>query len=72
MARHLNTSIIVSCDFDENKNGVLLVGVRHTNGKIDILNAFDNEEAWELWHRLVTVNKKEETNGRSNSERKED
>ena len=70
--RHVNTSIIVSCDFPNEKenDGILIVGRPH-GGKIDILNAFDGKEARDIWDKLITV-KKEETNGRSNSERKED
>ena len=71
--RHVNTSIVVSCDFPNEKenDGILIVGRPH-GGKIDILNAFDGKEARDIWDKLITVNKKEETNGRSNSEREED
>lgn len=48
---------IVSWDFDQN-SGVLIVG-KQTNGKIEIVNAFQDEEAYELYKKLSTVKKAE-------------
>lgn len=51
-------SVIVSWDFSHGKDvGVLLVG-KQVNGRVEILNAFQGEEAYELYRRL-TVQKKE-------------
>lgn len=52
-------SIIVSVDFSNGKDvGVLIVG-RQKNGKVDIINAFQGEEAESLYTKLTTVKKKE-------------
>ena len=52
-------SYIVSWDFSHGKDvGVLLVG-RQTNGKIDIVNAFQDKEAEEIYKKLSTVKGKE-------------
>ena len=55
--RHVNTSIVVSCDFPNEKenDGILIVGRPH-GGQIDILNAFDGKEARDIWDKLITVN----------------
>lgn len=51
-------SVIVSWDFSHGKDvGVLLVG-KQVNGRVEIVNAFQGEEAYELYRRL-TVQKKE-------------
>lgn len=50
-------SVIVSWDFSHGKDvGVLLVG-KQANGKVEVINAYQGEEAYELYRRL-TVKKK--------------
>ena len=47
--------ILVSYDNSHGKdNSVLLVGKKHPNKPAEIINAFQNEEADELWQRLTT------------------
>lgn len=43
---------IVSVSFDANNKGVLIVG-KQENGKMDIVNAFQDEEAYELYQKLI-------------------
>lgn len=50
-----NNSIIVSWDFEEDGQGVLIVGQRNKEGAMNIVNAFENEEAQELKEKLLTV-----------------
>jgi hypothetical protein len=38
--------------------GVLIVG-RQKNGKVDVINAFQGQEAIDIYKKLITVNKKE-------------
>ena len=57
MKEHINECILVSVDFDENGKSVLTVG-RQRYGKVDVINAFEGQEAKDLYDRLIT--KKEE------------
>ena len=44
---------LVSFDFSNNGDtGVVLVG-KQTNGKIDIINAIQGKEAWDLYQKLT-------------------
>lgn len=56
----INESIIVGVDFSEVQDHGVLIVVRQNNGKIDILNAFQDEEAYALYQKLIT--KKENVN----------
>lgn len=49
---------IVSWDFSDEDVGVLIVG-KQTKGKVEIVNAFQGEEAYELYKKLSTVKKGE-------------
>ena len=50
-------SVIVSLDFSRGKDvGVLIVGSQK-NGQVDIINAYQGKEAYELYRKL-TVKKK--------------
>lgn len=50
---------VVSWDFTHGKDvGVLLVGNKQ-NGKMDVINAFQGEEAYELYMKLTTQKKGE-------------
>ena len=53
------SSIIVS--YDESANGdetILLVGKKNPNETIKIINAFQGEEAKDLWKKLTERNEK--------------
>lgn len=50
-------SVIVSWDFSHGKDvGVLIVG-NQKNGQVEVINAYQGEEAYDLYRRL-TVQKK--------------
>ena len=50
-------SVIVSVDFSHGKDlGVLLVGKNKINKPIEIINAFQGQEAWDLYKKLITKN----------------
>lgn len=58
-------AIIVSWSFSHNPDAdILLVGERTPSGQTVVINAFQGEEARELYSRLTTV-KGEENNGRN-------
>lgn len=38
----------------------LLVGKKRENGSVEIINAFEGEEAIELYEKLITIKNKEE------------
>lgn len=53
-------SILVSVDFSNNNDtGVLIVGRKRMNQSVEIINAFQGDDARELYERLVTKKKKE-------------
>lgn len=53
-------SILVSVDFsNKDGTGVLIVGRKRMNQSIDIINAFQGDEARELYEKLITKKKKE-------------
>lgn len=54
---NVNEAIIVSVDFHADGHGVLIVG-RQKNGKVDVINAFSGDEAWAMYHKLVTRKEK--------------
>ena len=55
-----NGAYIVSWDFSrDNDTGVLIVG-EQKKGKIDIVNAFQGKEAFDIYEKLITVNKVED------------
>lgn len=58
MNKSISESVIVGVDFSEKDQGVLIVG-RQKNGVMDIINAFQGEEAYELYMKLVTKKEKE-------------
>lgn len=57
---NLSDTILVSISFSEKDNGVLVVGRQRKNQSIEIVNAFQGNEALELYKKLVT--KKEKNN----------
>lgn len=55
----VNECLLVSVDFTQGEDiGVLIVG-RQKNGKVDVINAFQGQEAIDIYKKLITVNKKE-------------
>lgn len=56
MKRKINTSLVVSVSFEDEKHGVLIVGRKHA-GKIEIVNALENEDAWNMWKKLTIIEK---------------
>lgn len=55
----VNECLIVSVDFTQGEDtGVLIVG-RQRKGKVDIVNAFQGQEAIDIYKKLITVKKKE-------------
>lgn len=58
---HGSGSVIVSWDFSNGDDvGVLLVGKKTPGKDIEIVNAFQGEEAEVMYRMLTTVKKKEE------------
>ena len=52
--KHLTDALICSIDF-EGDHGVLIVGRQNRKkGAVDIINAFQGEEAMELYTKLTT------------------
>lgn len=56
---NLSGTLLVSISFSDTDTGVLIVGRKRKNQSIDIVNAFQGEEALELYKKLVT--KKEQS-----------
>ncbi len=55
----VNECLLVSVDFTKGEDiGVLIVG-RQNNGKIDIINAFQGQQAADIYRKLITVKKEE-------------
>lgn len=53
-------SILVSVDFsNKNDTGVMVVGRKRMNQSVEIINAFQGDEARELYERLIATKKKE-------------
>lgn len=53
-----NDTLLVCLDMSRGEDvGVLVVGRKRPNDSIDVINAFQGEEARELYERLVTVKK---------------
>lgn len=56
-----NDTLLVSIDFSHGKDvGVMVVGRKAPGGAVEVVNAFQGDEAMELYQRLVTVKTKEE------------
>lgn len=64
-------SIIVSYTHNEKTDiSILCVGKKRLNKTVEVINAFQGDEATRLWNKLTT--KKERTTDEKNSERKEE
>lgn len=55
---NLSDTLLVSISFSEKDTGVLVVGRKRKNQSIDIINAFQGEEALALYKKLVTQKEK--------------
>lgn len=54
-------SVIVSWDFSHGKDvGVLIVG-NQKNGQVEVINAYQGEEAYDLYRRLTVQKKNQKT-----------
>ena len=51
---NLSDTLLVSISFSEKDKGVLVVGRKRKNQSIEIVNAFQGDEALELYKKLVT------------------
>lgn len=51
----MNDAIIVSYDDHSNDVPILIVGRKRLNESTEIINAFDGDEAKELYEHLITV-----------------
>ena len=60
----INECILVSVDFTNGKdNSVLIVGRQKPGKAVEIINAFQGQEAEDLYYKLITQVKKEDRNG---------
>lgn len=56
---NVNESLIVGVDFTRGKDvGVLIVGRKKPGNDIEIVNAFQGEEAYQLYSKLITKKEK--------------
>ena len=55
---NLSDTLLVSISFSDKDTGVLIVGRKRKNQSIDIINAFQGEEALGLYKKLVTQKEK--------------
>lgn len=56
----ITDTLLVSVDLTTNgDNTVLIVGRKKPNQAVNVINAFQGEEAVELYNRLITVEKGE-------------
>lgn len=53
------TSVIISFDDQTNDEPIMIVGTKRMNQSIEIINAFQGDEAIELYKRLTTRKDKE-------------
>ena len=55
---NLSDTLLVSISFSDKDKGVLIVGRQRKNQSIEIVNAFQGDEALELYKKLVTQKEK--------------
>ena len=51
---NLSDTLLVSISFSNKDSGVLVVGRKRKNQSVEIINAFQGEEALELYKKLLT------------------
>ena len=54
------SSMIISFDDQSNDEAIMLVGTKRTGQAVEIINAFQGDEAVELYKRLTTIKGSEE------------
>ena len=47
-------SLLIGYNFSEEDKGVLIVGRKAKGESVEVVNAFEGEEAWELYKKLIT------------------
>ena len=55
---NLSDTLLVSISFSDKDTGVLVVVRKRNNQSIEIVNAFQGEEALELYKKLITQKEK--------------
>lgn len=55
---NLSDTLLVSISFSDKDTGVFIVGRKRKNQSIEIVNAFQGDEALELYKKLVTQKEK--------------
>lgn len=61
---NVNECLLVGVDFTRGEDaGILIVG-RQTNGIVDVINAFQDQEAADIYRKLITVKKGENKSGK--------
>lgn len=55
---NLSDTLLVSISFSDKDTGVLVVGRKRKNQSIEIVNAFQGDEALELYKKLVAQKEK--------------
>lgn len=55
MDKHINDGVVVSVDIRGDDQAVLIVGKPGENGAMKIVNAFEGQEARDLWAKLTIV-----------------
>lgn len=53
----VNECLLVSVDFTKGEDTDVLIVGRQNNGKVDIVNAFQGQEATDIYRKLITVKK---------------
>lgn len=56
---HSTETLLVGFDISENDHCVLIVGKKRLNDSVEIINAFQGEEAEDLYKKLTEVKKKD-------------
>ena len=55
----VNECLLVSFDFTKGEDtGILIVGRQEKEGKVNIVNAFQGQEAVDIYKKLITVKNK--------------
>ena len=55
---NLSDTLLVSISFSDKDTGVFIVGRKRKNQSIEIVNAFQGDEALDLYKKLVTQKEK--------------
>lgn len=50
--QHINTAFVVSVDFSDKDQGVMIVGKQNKRNGIDVINTFEGKEAFDLFLKL--------------------